>query len=110
MINYRPGELDQRITIKRETLTPDGMGGDTVSLSDVDTVWAKAKPMSGRESENWDQLNAAHVYLFVIRRRSDIQPDDRIVWDGVSYNLLSQNDLGGRAAYLELIAEKGVAL
>lgn len=107
---YRPGELDQRITIKRETLSNDDMGGDTISLATVATVWALVKADRGSESEDWDQVNANHTYRFVIRYRSDIRDDDRIEWNGYTFNIRSINDNGGRKMYLELFAERGVAL
>lgn len=108
-MQYHAGELDKRITFKRETLTPDGIGGHTVNLSDIATVWALARPMSGREIERYDQLNATALYLFVVRNRQDVKEDDRIIWDGEEYNIRFLKSRGGRSLYLEIVAERGVA-
>jgi len=108
-MKWMPGELDQRITIRRETLADDGMGGSTVSLADVATVWAKAIARSGREREYSDRLNAEGSYTFVIRWRNDIRESDRILWNSVQYNVRAISQDGGRKMYLELDAERGVA-
>lgn len=108
-MRWQPGELDQRIVIQRETLADDGMGGQTVSLSTLATVWAKVMARSGREREYQDRLNAESAYTFVIRWRSDIRESDRIVWDGVTYNIRAIAQDGGRKLYLELDCERGAA-
>ena len=107
-MTYRAGELDQRITIKRETLTTDNMGGSTTTDTDVASVWAHVRPRSGRELGIHDKVEAPAMYLFVIRYRSDLLENDRIVWDGQEYNIRVIRSKGGRKLYLEIDAERGV--
>lgn len=109
-MKWQPGELDQRITIKRETLTPDGMGGSSVALSTVATVWAKVIGKSGGESDAADRINASAVYTFVIRYRTDLKEKDRITWGGVDYNIRAIPGTGRRRMYLEIEAQRGVAM
>jgi SPP1 family predicted phage head-tail adaptor len=107
---YRPGELDKLITIQRGTETDDGMGGKTIAWNAVvSDLWAHVRPRTANEQERFDKLNATAVYLFVIRYRSDLLESDRIVWDGVEYNIRSILTKGGRSMYLEIEAERGVA-
>jgi SPP1 family predicted phage head-tail adaptor len=107
---YRPGELDQLITVQRETLTDDGMGGQEIALTNVATdIWAKARPLSGKEYDRHDKLNASAMYLFVIRARDDLNESDRIIWNGNTYNIRSILPRGSRSLYLEIDAERGVA-
>jgi len=95
-----PGALDQLITIKRETRTSDGMGGDTVALTDVAAdLWAHVRPRRGRELATHDRVEAPAMYLFKIRNRSDIKNTDRIVWNGATYNIREVLTEGTRAAY-----------
>lgn len=110
MINYRVGELDQRITIKREQLASDSMGGSEVALVDVGDMWCHVRFKSGRETQDADRLAAETRYIFVIRWRGDLLANDRIVWSGSSYNIRAINQMGGRKLYLELEADGGVAL
>jgi len=110
MINYRPGELDQRIDIKREVLADDVMGGQTERLENIATcLSAKSRNLSGKESERYDKLNATSLNLFVVRYRDDLREDDRILWMGEEYNIRHIPNNGGRKLYTEIIAESGVA-
>lgn len=108
-MTYRVGELDQRVTIQRLSTVSDGQGGSTESWADVVTVWAHARPRSGREVVQFDRVNGEHAYMFVIRYRSGIRESDRLVWQGVNYNIRAINDQSGRKLYLEIDAERGVA-
>ncbi len=106
---FRIGEMDQRVTLQREVLTPDGMGGNTLALTTIATVWALVRPRGGKEIEYTERLNGQAAYMFVIRQRDDIQENDRINWQGVDYNIRMISRLGGRNLYLEIDAERGVA-
>lgn len=108
-MKWMPGELDQKITIQRESLTSDGMGGSTVSVSTLASVWAKVIARSGREREYADRVNAEGAYTFVIRWRGDVLESDRITWRGEDYNIRAIAQVGGRKLYLEIDAERGVA-
>lgn len=106
---HRVGELDQQITIKRESRVSDGMGGDTVTLVDVVVdLWAHVRPRSGKEVGLHDRVEAPAMYLFVIRYRSDLKDDDRIVWNGQTYNIRAILTAGNRTNFLEINAERGV--
>lgn len=108
-MSFRPGELDQKITIKRETLTGDGMGGNTSTLTNVAAdLWAHVRPRSGREVAEHNRVEAPAKYLFVVRYRDDIREDDRIDWNGETYNIRAILTRGSRSAYLEMDAERGV--
>lgn len=105
----RPGQLLERIEIKREALTPDGMGGNTRVLNVLHTVRANVRPAAGNEKPDFDTVTAPHSYVFTVRRLSDITEADRITWRGDEYNIRALSDLGPRALYLEITAERGVA-
>lgn len=109
MYNYRPGELDKRVIIRREVETPDGYGGFELTTQDITTVWAKVTRKAGRESFDSDRVQASASCSFVIRYRSDLSEKDRLVFAGVEYNIISGLDQGGRDLYLEIEAERGVA-
>ena len=106
---YRVGELDKQITIKRETRTSDGMGGDTVTLTTVASdLWAHVRPRSGKEIGVHDRVEAPAMYLFVVRYRDDLLDSDQITWDGDIYNIRAILSSGGRKLFLEIDAERGV--
>lgn len=108
-MTYRVGELDQLITIKREVRVSDGGGGSTTTTTDVVTgLWAHARPRSARERGMFDSVEASAMYLFVVRYREDVRENDRIVWNGATYNIRGILTRGGRSEYLEIDAERGV--
>lgn len=110
-MTFRPGELDQRIAFQEKISTPDGIGGSTftwATITDGD-AWALARPKSGREVTEFDRVNAEATYLFVVRNRQDVTDANRILWDGVPYNIRIRKQPKTRALYLEIDGERGVA-
>lgn len=107
-MDYDVGELDQQAIIKRQTRTADGLGGWTVTDTNVATVWAHIRPKKGREYGIHDKVEAPALYIFAIRYRSDILDSDRITWNGADYNIRAILTRGGRKMFLEIEAERGV--
>lgn len=106
------GAMDQRITFQRLAFTADGAGGTTETWADYArnaTVWAHVVAKAGRESEDQGRTTATFIVLFHIHNRRDIDPRDRIVWQGVTYNIRGIRDEGGRSLRLVIEAERGVA-
>lgn len=100
--------LDQRVTFLREVTTPDGMGGSTVTWAEIATVWADVRPMSGREREQSQRLDAQSNYVITIRNRSDVDETSVVEWRGERFNVrFVPRD--PRARWLKIEAEKGVA-
>ncbi len=105
-----PGALDQRIRIEAQTTAADGYGGTTLAWSLVAEVWAMVRPVSGRERVAAAEIEAPAMYRFTIRRLSGLGEALRVVWNGQAYNVRFIADLGPRAMYVTLDAERGVAL
>ena len=106
------GRMDQRITLQRLVQTDDGMGGTTTAWANYSAnpcVWANVKAKAGREATEDGRMNASFVVLFTIYNRRDVDPRDRIVWQGVTYNICGIRDEGGRSLRLVIEAERGVA-
>ena len=109
-MKYRAGELDQFISILRDTETDDGMGGqDLTPVIVASDLYARVKPMSGSEAKNFEKLNATMTNSFVIRYRNDILETDRISWGSEDYNIRAIQKAGIRELYLQIFAERGVA-
>ena len=105
------GPLDQLITLQRKTATPDGGGGVTEAWADFASnanPWANVKAKAGREGLDEGRTNATFVVLFTIYNRADVTPLDRIVWQGVTYNIRGIRAEGGRKLHLVIEAERGV--
>ncbi len=109
-MNYRAGELDQRAAILRKQRTPDGLGGNFVVLQQVGEYWCHVRALSGREVTEYDRVNAEVSYIFVFRNGLDVNAEDTIEWQGEQFNIKSIQLPKNRAMYVEIKAEKGVAL
>jgi SPP1 family predicted phage head-tail adaptor len=110
MMKYHIGEFRELIKIEEEALTPDGVGGHTVALTTIYDGWALVRPLSVRERLNQDQLEASGRVVFIIRNNYSITETMRVTWNNEKYNILGLNKRGAGVMYLEIQAERGVAL
>lgn len=113
MANWRAGELDKRISLKRYVYVPDGLGGQTKDLVLLKNTLAKVLSVRGRVRFYADKVDAVGDYLFVIRNRIsgvDLTEDDVIEWDGYQYNIEFIAKEGSRNGFLAIEATRGVAI
>lgn len=104
------GQMDQRITLQRVTLTADGIGGTTrtwANLAHNASVWAAVTARPGREVMVGGRLTAQMPVTFKVHNRDDITEVDRIVWNGENYQIRNILRMGGRKLFVELDAERG---
>lgn len=102
------GNLRHRVTIEHRTRASDGRGGFTEAWSPLATVWASVLPRRGvTERIEAQQLVSVIIYEVIIRYRSDITSDMRVVWDGCTLYLIGPPyDPNGRRQYLVLECEE----
>lgn len=106
-MNVDPGEMDQRITLRRYTETSNEYGTLVESVVDYATVWARVRPMSGNERDRGQQTEARANYVVIVRNRRDVLEKDFVVWNGNEMNIRFIKDYGGRPIFLELECEYG---
>lgn len=97
MIAVNAGKMDKRITLQANAPIQDGYGQEIDAWSDLAEVWAERKDGLGadteREVENEERV--AWTYdRFVIRWRSDVSVNNRVLYNGLTYDLTSVKDLG----------------
>ena len=112
---YHAGELDQRVTFRREVPVPDEMGGHAHTWVDVATVWALIRPLSGREREHSQKLNAEAGYLIVIRNRTEKDAEiavetARLKDPGSTPSAMAASSVGTSAAPTSSKADPGTLL
>lgn len=76
-----PGELKRRIQIERDTITRVN-GVETKTSAVFATVWAKAEASNGRELLQGQQIASDVNWVFTLRYRTDLLPQDRVVYLG----------------------------
>ena len=108
----RAGMLNERVRIEAKDESDDDVGGQDVSWTEVDTVWAEVMPVSGEKKVFAQRIEASARYTVKIRNRDDLDPTMRLVWlshGDVVLNIREMPYPGGRAPMRALVAEEGVA-
>jgi SPP1 family predicted phage head-tail adaptor len=103
------GLLDKKISIQRESRTPDGAGGYLLSWVDFASARAYIKPLSGREAVQAERIQASVTHRFAMRYKAGILPSDRIVYAGRVFNIRAVINVEERNRWLEIVADEGVA-
>ncbi len=87
----RAGELRERITIQAPTAVQNSYGEETITWSDVATVWASVEFLAGQEryQRAVDQAVSTATYRITMRYRDDVTEEHRIQWRGRYLGILS---------------------
>lgn len=101
------GELNRRITIEKKTRAADGGGGSNSTWSTFATVWARVKPMGGREIISADGKSHRLTHKVTVRFRTDITTDMRVKYNGAVMDILSSQDEDDARRWLVLNCEEG---
>lgn len=99
--------MRERATLQAPVRTPDGAGGADVSWSDVATVWASVMVLSGRERPAGERMEARRRLQVLIRYRSDVTPDMRLMWQGRVLDIRTLCDIDGKRHMLLIDCEEG---
>lgn len=79
--------LNQRVTIQQQSTAVDEIGQPVVSWSDVATVWAEVKDVSGREYIAAGAEQSAVLTKITIRKRSGIVSSMRVLHGSDTYGI-----------------------
>ena len=107
----RAGEMRQRITLQRKTVTRGAMGGEVTTWVTQATVWAEARPASGNELIAGEQRQAVTVTEFRMRYDSAVipKPEWRVLWGPSTYEIVSVLNMDGRNREMRLQCREGLA-
>jgi len=100
------GELRHRITFQIPVVQDDGYGGVERTWQDVCSTWASIQPVSGREYYDAMSIQSSITHRVIIRYRSDITPEMRIVYGERIFEIEAVIDIGARKKYLELLCRE----
>ena len=107
---FCPSLMVHTITIQKQTLSVDEIGGRSVSWSDEYTVKASVRHSSSSEYVGQDSLRMRHSIVFTIRHLVGITSNHRILFDGRLFNIDSVIDPTERKRFLEIRAVEGVSV
>ena len=99
------GKLDKRITLQSRSATLDDYGQQSNSWTDVATVWANIKPVSGREKMKAMQVDSILSHTVAVRYNATFMPPRtvdawRIVYNGRYFNIIAAMDLEEARQYI----------
>lgn len=91
--------FDRLIDLQRRDVTRDSYGGEIVTWSHVDTVWASVRTR-GQTAETWeagsDREVATRTAAMRLRWRDDIDETMRVVYDGLAWDIEGIAEVGFR--------------
>ena len=100
----RAGRLDRRLTLQRRTLIENDYGEGVETWNDLATVWAEKIPVRGSERYAAMQTVAEVEERFKIRYRTGLTPLDRVICDGITYDVQGVLEIGRREGW-EILAK-----
>ena len=98
MLLMRSGDLDKKIKIQEFSTSQDSLGYPVETWTDVATVAAKVTHIRGIEQRGTDQTRNDIYTRFKIRWRDGVTPKNRVVYDGVNYDIVDVGEIGRREA------------
>lgn len=90
------GALDRRITVERASVTVDDFGGEVPTWSTLGEVWAEVTPISDGERWRAAEVAADVTTRFRIRWGLGVVVEDRVTYDGRTYNIVGVKEIGRR--------------
>ena len=99
--------LDRRIQFQRVALNDDGLSQVEEWADHGSPVWARKTDVSDGERWRADEVQAQITTRFLVRYSdftADLTPKDRLVSDGVKYNITGIKEASGRRQWLEITA------
>ena len=101
--------LDRIVELQTRRVTRDSFGGEIVSWSEIDKVWANVNQTG--VSENFENNATRDLALrnstMRIRWRDDVEETSRVVYDGLPWDIKGIAEIGFRRE-LDLICQTDV--
>lgn len=88
--------MNRRITIERESDTPNGQGGFDRTWCVLRNAWAKADPVAGKEALLNGTLRSIQPWRLELRYNADLTVKDRIRMDCLVLGIQSIADVDGK--------------
>ena len=101
--------MRERITLQTATETLDDAGQTLRTWEDTFQLQpASWMPMRGQETLRGEQVEAGITDIFVIRFRTDVVPQMRVVFGNQTYGIVYVKQSDGGRRYLELLCKSVV--
>jgi SPP1 family predicted phage head-tail adaptor len=101
-------DFSEYVEVETPTESADGFGGYTDAWANKAYLWCKVDDTGGSESLTNGRLETDTSAVFVTQFRSDISTLDRLILDGVTFNIRRVENVERKSRYLRLYGESGV--
>lgn len=99
----RAGRLRHRVRIQQGTPGRDGFGTEVLTWSDVATVWAEVRSVSGGEQTQANmQTFATASHQVTMRYRLGLSPKMRVLWGSRVLEILNAREPDNRMRMVQL--------
>lgn len=92
------GQVDSGITVQRQTTTVGASGLPVETFADHLKTTAMAATVPGDEAIRYGRESSRQLVRFHVAAGQDIRADDRVVWNGTTYQIIAVRTPGGRQA------------
>lgn len=96
------GDLRERVTLQQKATVTDAIGGETVTWSDVVTLWALVEPLAGLEKYEAEAVQSQLSLRVTIRYRDDVDATWRVRWRSRTLEIHSVENRDLQRVYLTL--------
>jgi SPP1 family predicted phage head-tail adaptor len=100
------GKLNSRIKLQALTSGQDSIGQPVQTWTDVATVWASIKHLSGNSAIKSDADTSLVKASIRIRRRTDINAGMRVLFGSISYDIKAVLPDEQFKQHLDLVCER----
>ena len=97
-------QLNHMISIERRAQQQDAAGQVRETWQRVADVWASVRPIGGREFYAASGQRAEISHEIILRHGADIQPQDRILYDGREFDVRVVLNLNEQNRYLKIMS------
>ncbi len=100
------GTLRHRLTLQAPQRTPEDGGTATIAWSHVTDLFARIRPLAGREIVSADGLAARVTHEVTIRMTENVAPQMRFVFGTRTFDIHAVLDIDGRRRWLRCLCEE----
>jgi len=99
------GDLRHLVEVYSQTKTDDGAGGFSTSWTKEFNIYCSIEEKSGRETNAHGSLEYQTSVEFITRYRDDVYVDQRLVHDGVNYNIRRVDNKFRNSKYMLIVCD-----
>ena len=103
------GAYRQRLYVQQENPVADTGGGNVMSWTTINAVWASIEPVSGWERLQAGKLTGVITHRLRMRYDSALTPAMRFLFGTRIFNIRTILNVDERNRTLEILVEEGVA-